>query len=133
VGTYSLTTLGAPTQLLDLPFGVPLADWNDHRLVSVPRGISRHVVRFLQLGTESSDIVAIKEATDRFVAREHLLLRALADDSVPVVEAFGTVLGRTADVDDTPLPGLLITRHLTYSLPYRSLFTGRTLPDLRAR
>jgi len=31
------------------------------------------------------------------------------------------------------LQGLLITRHLTYSLPYRSLFTGRGLPDLRTR
>ncbi len=95
MGTYSLTTLGAPTQLLDLPFGVPLADWDDPRIVSVPRGISRHVVRFLQLGTDATEIIAIKEATDRFVAREHLLLRALADDSVPVVEAFGTVLGRS--------------------------------------
>jgi Domain of unknown function (DUF4032)/Lipopolysaccharide kinase (Kdo/WaaP) family len=133
VGTYTLTTLGASTELLDLPFGVPLAEWDDRRIVQVPRGISRHVVRFLQLGDDSHNIVAIKEANDRYVLREHTLLRALADDSVPVVSAFGTVVGRTADVDDEPLQGLLITRHLTYSLPYRSLFTGRGLPDLRAR
>jgi hypothetical protein len=133
VGTYSLTTLGASTELLDLPFGVPLADWDDPRIVQVPRGISRHVVRFIQLGESTQDIFAIKEATDRFVSREHTLLRALAEDSVPVVTAFGTVVGRTADADDEPLPGLLITKHLTYSLPYRSLFTGRGLPDLRAR
>jgi hypothetical protein len=133
VGTYTLTTLGASTELLALPFGIPLAEWNDPRIVQVPRGISRHVVRFLQLGADSHDIIAVKEANDRYVLREHTLLRALADDSVPVVSAFGTVIGRTADADDEPLQGLLITRHLTYSLPYRSLFTGRGLPDLRAR
>jgi hypothetical protein len=131
VGTYTLTTLAASSELLDLPFGVPLADWDDARIVQVPRGISRHVVRFVQLGDHA--ILAIKEANDHFVLREHSLLRALADDSVPVVEAFGTVVGRTADADDEPLQGLLITRHLSYSLPYRSLFTGRGLPDLRAR
>jgi hypothetical protein len=49
-----------------------------------------------------------------------------------VVEAFGTVLDR-ADADQEPLPGLLITKHLPFSLPYRSLFTGRGLPDLRGR
>ncbi len=130
MGTYTLTTLGASTELLDFPFGRPLAEWDDPRIVHVPRGISRHVVRFVQLGTA---IFAIKEANDHYVLREHSLLRALADDSVPVVEAFGTVVNRTADIDDEPLQGLLITRHLTFSLPYRSLFTGRGLPDLRAR
>jgi hypothetical protein len=133
VGTYTLTTIGASTELLDLPFGVPLADWDDPRIVQVPRGISRHVVRFVQLGGDRGTIFAIKEATDRYVTREHTLLRALVEDSVPVVDPFGTVVGRTADADDEPLPGLLITKHLTFSLPYRSLFTGRTLPDLRAR
>jgi hypothetical protein len=130
VGTYTLTTLGTSMELLELPFGVPLAQWDDPRIVSVPRGISRHVVRFVRLGTE---IFAIKEVTDRYVLREHALLRQLAEDSVPVVAAFGTVVGRRADVDNEPLDGLLITRHLTFSLPYRSLFTGRGLPDLRTR
>ena len=130
MGTYTLTTLGASTELLDLPLGVPLEDWADPRIVQVPRGISRHVVRFVRL---SGEIFAIKEATDRFVTREHLLLRSLADRSVPVVEAFGAIVDRTADADGEPLPGLLITRHLQFSLPYRSLFAGRGLPDLRAR
>src|ERR1700742_3883815 len=78
VGTYTLTTLGASTELLDLPFGVPLAEWDDARIVHVPRGLSRHVVRFVRLADGA--IFAIKEAPDRYVSREHVLLRRLADD-----------------------------------------------------
>jgi hypothetical protein len=130
MSTYTLSTLGASTELLELPFGIPLEEWTDPRIVQVPRGISRHVVRFVRLGSE---IFALKEATDRYVSREHALLRALSDRSVPAVQAFATVLGRTSDSDGELLGGLLITRHLPFSLPYRSLFTGRGLPDLRNR
>jgi hypothetical protein len=126
---YTLTTLGASTEMLDLPFQLPLADWDDPRLVQVPRGISRHVVRFVRLGSE---IFAIKEANERYVLREHRLLHELAGRSVPAVDAFGTVIDRRSD-DGEELGGLLITRHLPFSLPYRSLFTGRGVLDLRTR
>ncbi len=129
MANYTLTTLGAATELLDLPFETPLADWTDRRLVQVPRGISRHVVRFVRI---QHQIFAIKEANERYVLREHRLLHELAERSVPVVDAFGTVVDRRA-VDGEALPALLITRHLPFSLPYRSLFTGRGLPDLRSR
>lgn len=126
---YTLTTLGAATELLDLPFDQPLAEWDDPRLVQVPRGISRHVVRFVRI---QHQIFAIKEATERYVLREHRLLHELDERSVPVVEAFGTVIDR-CDEDGVDLGGLLITRHLPFSLPYRSLFTGRGVPNLRSR
>jgi hypothetical protein len=129
VGTYRLTTLGTNTELLSLPLDRPLIEWDDDRLVHVPRGISRHVVRFVQLG---ADVFAVKEATDRFVLREHQLLRALAEGSVPVVDAFGTVVERRDD-GGGELPGLLLTRHLAFSQPYRSLFGGRGLPQLHLR
>jgi uncharacterized protein DUF4032/lipopolysaccharide kinase (Kdo/WaaP) family protein len=129
VGTYRLTTLGTNTELLSLPLDRPLLEWDDDRIVHVPRGISRHVVRFVQLG---ADVFAVKEANDRFVLREHELLRALAEGSVPVVDAFGTVVERRDD-GGGELPGLLITRHLAFSQPYRSLFGGRGLPQLQSR
>ena len=129
MGTYRLTTLGTNTELLSLPLDRPLLEWDDDRIVHVPRGISRHVVRFVQLG---ADVFAVKEANDRFVLREHELLRALAEGSVPVVDAFGTVVERHDD-DGGELPGLLITRHLAFSQPYRSLFGGRGLPQLQSR
>ncbi len=126
---FEVTTLGTNTEVLTLPFEQPLAEWQDERIVYVPRGISRHVVRFVDVGGE---VFAIKEATDRFVLREHLLLRSLAEHSVPVVDAYGTVIDRTT-ADGAELGGLLITRHLPFSQPYRSLFTGRSLPQLRVR
>jgi hypothetical protein len=129
MANYTITTLGATTELLTLPLDRPLAEWEDQRIVQVPRGISRHVVRFVRADDQ---VYAFKEATARYVLREHHLLRALAEASVPVVDAFGTVVDRT-DEQGNPLESLLITRHLQYSLPYRSLFTERSLPDLRAR
>jgi hypothetical protein len=129
VSTYRLTTHGANTDLLELPYGLPLAEWDESLIVHVPRGISRHTVRFVRA---DGQIFAVKEATDRYILREHDLLRVLADRSVPVVDAYGTVVERTAD-DGGELPGLLLTRHLTFSVPYRSLFTGRGLPALNDR
>ena len=129
MASFRVTTLGTNTELLSLPFDLPLAEWDDERIVHVPRGISRHVVRFVDVGGE---VFAVKEATDRFVLRENGLLRALAEHSVPVVDAYGAVVERIADNGDE-LGGLLITRHLMFSQPYRSLFTGRSLPQLRIR
>jgi Domain of unknown function (DUF4032)/Lipopolysaccharide kinase (Kdo/WaaP) family len=129
VGTYAFTSVAANTELIGLPFDVPLADWPDELIVHVPRGISRHLVRFVEVGGE---IFAVKEATDRFVLREHNLLRALAEHSVPVVEAHATVVDRVTDTGEA-LGGLLITRHLQFSQPYRALFSGRTVPALRVR
>jgi hypothetical protein len=129
VGSYAFTAVGTNTGLIGLPFDMPLAEWPDELIVYVPRGISRHLVRFVEVDGE---VFAVKEATDRFVLREHTLLRSLAEHSVPVVEAYGTVVDRRDDAGDE-LGGLLITRHLPFSQPYRSLFTGRSLPGLRMR
>jgi hypothetical protein len=129
VGSYAFTAVGTNTELIGLPFETPLADWPDELIVFVPRGISRHLVRFVEVGGE---VFAVKEATDRYVLREHTLLRALAEHSVPVVEAYATVVDRVDD-DGDELGALLITRHLQFSQPYRSLFTGRSLPELRNR
>ena len=129
MGTYAFTSVGTNTELIGLPFDRPLADWPDELIVYVPRGISRHLVRFVEVGGQ---VFAVKEATDRYVMREHHLLRGLAEHNVPVVEANATVTERFAD-DGEALGGLLITRHLPFSQPYRSLFSGRRLPGLRAR
>jgi hypothetical protein len=128
VAGYQLLTLGTNAELLELPFDLQLEDWPDERFVYVPRGISRHVVRFVDL---EGDVFAVKEAPDRFVLNEHAMLHELAARNVPVVDAFGTVTERSND--EGPLPGLLITRHLPYSQPYRTLFTGRGMPELRTR
>ncbi|MGN6608048.1 MAG: DUF4032 domain-containing protein [Jatrophihabitans sp.] len=129
MGTFRLTTAGADTTALGMPLDRPLAQWQDALIVHVPRGISRHLVRFVEL---DSVVFAVKEATDRFVEREYHLLQDLSARSVPTVRAYGFVTERRDDADEE-LPGLLITRHLPFSQPYRSLFTGRSLPELRTR
>ena len=111
---------------MDLPWDRPLTEWDSDRLVSPVRGISRHIVRFVAYGP---DVYALKELPGRLAAREYQLLRALAERSMPVVEAVGTATGRTAS-DGEPLDDVLITHHLQYSLPYRALFSRATLVDL---
>ena len=104
--------------LLDLPWDMPLAEWPEWYLVALPRGISRHVVRFTRL---ENRIYALKEVVESFANREYQLLRDLERLNIPAVEPVGVVTGREAH-DGTPLDPILATRHLQFSLPYRALF-----------
>jgi hypothetical protein len=110
---------------LDLPWSTPLAEWECERLVEVARGISRHVVRFVDY---DGRLYALKELPARLAEREYRLLRHLEDESIPAVEVVGVVSGRGPELD-----AVLITSHLDFSLPYRTLFTGQGMPDLRNR
>jgi hypothetical protein len=109
--------LGHPT-FMDLPWERPLEGWDEARLVTPVRGISRHIVRFVAYG---STIYALKELPQHVAEREYRLLLELDERLVPVVEAVGVATGR-ADANQTPLDAVLITRHLDFSLPYRALF-----------
>jgi hypothetical protein len=114
---------------LDLPWDEPLEEWKHPRLVEVMRGIHRHVVRFVEYdGALGPKLYALKELPVELAQREYRLLRALAADEMPVVEAVGVVSERGGDLD-----AILITRHLDYSLPFRTLFARGSLPDLRRR
>ena len=117
-----LARTGHP-DFLDLPWAQPLAEWEHERLVEVARGISRHVVRFVNY---DGQVYALKELPERLARREYGLLRRLEIEEMPVVEVVGVVTGRAQGVD-----AVLITRHLDFSLPYRMLFSGRGIPDLR--
>ncbi|MFD8377484.1 DUF4032 domain-containing protein [Streptomyces sp. NPDC059679] len=113
-----------PAALLDLPWSVPLEQWPDEHLVALPRGISRHVVRFARAGGE---VVAVKEVGEWAAVREYGLLRDLDRLAVPAVDAVAVVTGRT-DERGEPLEPALITRHLVGSLPYRSMFETTMRP-----
>jgi hypothetical protein len=115
--------------MLDLPWELPLETWPDEHLAALPRGISRHVVRFVKL---SGRVLAVKEIKADIAVREYQLLRMLNRLDLPVVEPFGVVSGRTA-ADGTPLDACLITRHLQFSLPYRALFSQSLRPDTTTR
>lgn len=116
-----LHVLAAPAEqqpLLDLPWDMPLEEWPEWYIVPLPRGISRHVVRFTRL---DGRVYALKEITQRYADREYRLLRDLERLRVPSVHAVGVVGGREAP-DGQPLDAVLVTQHLHFSLPYRALF-----------
>ena len=120
---FQLVARTGHPSFLDLPWNEPLEDWESERFVNLIRGISRHVVRFVDY---DGVLYALKELPERPARREWTLLRRLEGQELPVVEAVGIVTDRGNDLD-----AILITRHLEYSLPYRTLFSGAAIPDLR--
>ncbi|MFE4685897.1 DUF4032 domain-containing protein [Streptomyces sp. NPDC056721] len=120
----SATNPEHPALLLELPWHVPLEEWPEKYLVPLPRGISRHVVRYARAGSE---VVAVKELAERPAVREYELLRTLDRLAIPAVDPLAVVTGRT-DADGSPLEPVLITRHLGGSLPYRSMFETTMRP-----
>ncbi len=123
--------LAAPNDpaLFDLPWEVPLEAWPQDQLVALPRGISRHVVRFVRLG---SRVYAVKEVGEVLAVREYRMLRDLERLRVPSVEASGVITGRH-DRDGVGLDPVLLTRHLTFSLPYRAVFSSTLRADTLTR
>jgi hypothetical protein len=124
-----LTAASATPALLDLPWATPLDEWPASRLVSLPRGISRHVVRFVKL---EGAVFAVKELGEPLAMREYELLRGLQRLGAPAVEAAAVVTGRERP-DGSPVESALVTRHLQFSLPYRALFARTLRPDTVTR
>jgi hypothetical protein len=113
--------LSKPTEHTDIvswPLTSRLDDWTIPGLFDVT-GLHRHVVRLVEHGGTS---YVVKELPDRLAVREFDLLHELADAGLPTIEAVALVTGRDDNAD-----GLVITRHLDYSLPYRVLLSGRGL------
>ena len=121
---------GDHPQIAALPFTTDLGDWDLPNIHGV-LGLHRHVVRLVELG-EGSDRVSyvVKELPDHLAEREYRLLRTLAEEGLPTITVVAVVTGRSGRRD-----GLLVTRHLDYSLPYRTLLSGRglTIPYLGER
>ncbi|MEM9711909.1 MAG: DUF4032 domain-containing protein [Actinomycetota bacterium] len=119
----------AVAELLDLPWSTPIDDWPEDITVRLPRGTHRHPVCFVE---RSGVYLALKELPERLVRREFELLSHLMEEGLPTVDVVGTALSRRGAGDER-LEGVIITRHLSYSLPYRSLFRGPIVPDVRQR
>ena len=115
-----MTGIAAEPQLAFLPWNAPLESWPEDVVVALPRGISRHIVRFVRI---EGVVYAIKEVELELAEREYRLLTDLHRRDVPAVEPVAVVSDRV-DASGEPLPAALITRHLQYSLPYRALFSS---------
>jgi hypothetical protein len=105
--------------IVTLPWSVPLEEWGDEYVIPLPRGLSRHVVRIVRLHDR---VYAVKETVEEIAFREYRLLRDLQRMNLPAVVPQGVVTGRV-DAQGEPLPSALLTEHLRFSLPYRSLFS----------
>jgi hypothetical protein len=125
----SITARAVDPGLLALPWSTPLAEWPSKDIVWLPKGISRHLVRFANL---SGRVVAVKETTEEMAGREYEMLGSLARLDVPCVERMAVIAGRT-DAAGAPLPSALVTAHLRFSLPYRALFTQTLRPHTATR
>lgn len=124
---FQLTARTGHPDFLDLPWSEPLADWDHQRLVEMPLGIHRHVVRTVAY---EDRLYHLKELPRRYAEREWRFLRYLADEGVPAVDVVGVVSRRTA-ADGTRLDAVLITEHLEFSIPYRLLFQRQPHDRLR--
>lgn len=116
----ALTITGAVVPgLIPLPWQLPLEEWPEDVIAALPRGISRHVVRFVRLGDR---ILAAKETNPEIAQREFAMLRDLRRLGAPCVEPLAIITGRETE-DGKPLEAVLVTAHLQFSLPYRALFS----------
>lgn len=111
---------------LDLPWAEPLETWKHDRLVEIPAGLHRHVVRFVRYGAV---LYVLKELPKRYAEREYRFLNFLKEEGVPTAEAVGVVTDRI-DAHGEALQAVIISKHLSYSLPYRILFSRRSDPEL---
>jgi tRNA A-37 threonylcarbamoyl transferase component Bud32 len=122
-----LTARTGHPDFLDLPWDVPLAEWTHERLVEMPLGIHRHVVRTVRY---QDRLYHLKELPRRYALREWRFLRHLKEEGVPVVDVVGIVTLRD-DAAGERLDACLITQHLEFSVPYRLLFLRREHHALR--
>ena len=114
--------------LTPFPWELPLEQWEEEPELGAQRGISRHVVRLVNVGTpDKAEVFAVKETVPEFAKREYAHLRELANRSAPSVEPIAVVDGRES-ATGIPLPAIIVTRYLPFSLPYRIILTRNVTP-----
>jgi hypothetical protein len=128
-GSLNITAATVDPALLDLPWNLPLEVWPDDTIAALPKGISRHLVRFVHL---SGYVVAIKETSAELARKEYDMLRTLQRLDIPCVDPIAVITNRTTPGGE-PLESSLVTRHLKFSLPYRALFSQTLRPDTATR
>ncbi len=126
--SMQITAATIDPALLDLPWEIPLEEWPSEVLAALPRGLSRHIVRFVNL---SDRVIAVKEIGETVAYREYEMLRNLLRLGAPCVTPTAVITGRT-DLSGHALNSV-VTEHLAYSLPYRALFSQYMRPETATR
>ena len=84
---HIVTRAGHP-DFLDLPWEIPMIEWEDPRRLHLPKGISRHEVHFFGY---PEWIYAIKELPLAPARNEYAMLRRLEELEAPSVRPVGLV------------------------------------------
>ncbi|MGH7912796.1 MAG: DUF4032 domain-containing protein [Candidatus Dormibacteraceae bacterium] len=126
--TYQLALRPQWPGLIDLDWTRPLEDWDPATLVDLPRGISRHTVRFCEV---DDTLFALKELPQGAAERDYAGLRRLEDLGGSAVRAVGLVT-RAGD-PDAETGAILITRYADYSFSFRELLSGEGFGERRTQ
>lgn len=129
MSSLDITAATVEPALLDLPWHLPLEDWPTENIAALPKGLSRHTVRFAHL---NNHVIAIKETLPELAKREYEMLKQLLKLDVPCVEPFAIISGRATD-EGEQLLSVLVTRHLKFSLPYRAMWSQGLRPETATR
>lgn len=115
-----LTIRAGHPDFLDLPWDRSLQEWEVGNRVDLPKGISRHEVRFFQY---PQGLYAIKELPVRPARQDYGVLRQLESYGAPAVRPVGLVENRSGDPHDER-SAALITAYEPFSFSYRELIAG---------
>ncbi|HUO45868.1 MAG TPA: DUF4032 domain-containing protein [Acidimicrobiia bacterium] len=115
-----LTIRPGHPDFLELPWDMPLIEWEVENLLELPKGISRHEVRFLSY---PSGIYVVKELPVLPARNDYLILRSLEALGAPAVVPVGLVERRTTDPSEEISAGL-ITAYEPFSFSYREILAG---------
>lgn len=116
----AITTRPGHPDFLDLDWDTSIREWNHPRLMDLPKGISRHEVRFVGY---DEGIYAIKELPRGPAANEYQKLRFLESKEGPAVQPVGYVEREWVDPSEE-WSTAVITRYLNHSFSYRELLSG---------
>ena len=116
----ALTVRPGHPDFLGLPWETPLAKWALPNLLDLPKGISRHEVRFLSYPT---GIYVVKELATAPARNDYAVLRQLESVGAPAVAAVGIVEHRTVDPTEEG-SAALITAYEPFSFSYREILAG---------
>ena len=114
---FSLKVRPGHPAFLDLPWLDSIIDWPGERFVELPRGPSRHEVRFVAY---EQGLYVVKELPRNAARQDYEVLRALETQDVTAAVPVGIVEGRHPD-HGAERSAAIITRYLEHSFTYQDL------------
>lgn len=117
---FEITVRPGHPDFLDLPWDTSIVDWEVPHRVDLPKGTSRHQVRFFDY---TQGIYVVKELSRRAARQDYNVLRWLESIGASAVRPVGVVEGRHPD-SDAEQSAALITAYEPFSFSYRELLAG---------